>query len=340
MSGIFQTARRLPYRKHLRRLLTLPDLQMIFDRLQRSKEKAIDRRVLKNELRLNGRDFDGNWSCARLFRLVSRMDRGLLDYEKCAYEELLKFCAQRGISASISRGNSKKLTTPVTHVLSKHPHISHFTRRQLISALEKADEDIDLPGFFELLPAELRCRVYKYSFSCAALPTIEPLPPPPIAQASQLARQESLPLFYQFHKLTLYFDPMRQPSARVLGESNRTFLDSLPHLAKFYRRIRLDGGWSLRGSWLDLEVCRRNISLDIQGAGHTITLCDEPESYDQRLDKVIKETDADIRKMIGEIASRVGEDQAIELQREDWVVLEDIFQRAHSRYRLSAGATT
>lgn len=314
--------------------LTLHGPQMIFVRLE---EKIDDKRELKEELYENGRGFDADSGCAHLLHLVSRQDRGLLDYEKCTYEELLKFCARRGISASISRGKGKKKTTLVTNVLANHLHISQFTRRQLISALEKADEEISLPGFFQVLPAELRCRVYNYSFAYFDLPEHDPCRPPPITQASQLARQESLPLFYQFHELSLQFDGLQGPGGKLVGLNTRTFLDSLPHLAKLYRHVKLNAQWSLGGSLFDLTRSRWKISMDIQGNAYTITLREglDWHSHGLGLEKVIKETDADIRKMFGEIASRAGEEQAIELEKEDWVALEDIFIRAHSQYNRS-----
>lgn len=310
--------------------------QMIFARLEGNVNNTRD---LKMGLCLYGRGFHANSGRNHLLHLFSRLARGLLDYEKCTYEDLLKFCAQRGISASISRGKGKKKITPVTNVLVEHPHISQFTRRQLIGALEKADEEIQLTGFFGLLPAELRCRVYKYSFSYF-FRVAEPFPPPPIAQASQLARQESLPLFYQFHQLALYFDALEHPKGGLVGWSTRIFLDSLPHLAKLYRHIQVNVQWGHNWDMLDIPRSHWKISLDIQGNGHKISSCEDldtedPDAYDPGLDKVIKETDADIRRMFGELASRVGEEQTIELEKEDWVALEGIFLRAHSQYKRS-----
>lgn len=79
------------------------------------------------------------------------------------------------------------------------PSTSTTTKPQLISALEKADEDRTFLRFMDL-PPELRTRIYDFYF--------EPLhrvrwdvapytiPPPPITIVSKQLRLESHPLFY------------------------------------------------------------------------------------------------------------------------------------------------
>lgn len=337
MSGLVQSARASSkWRRNYWKSVTLHGPGMEFLRLFRT--DLDDEHELRTELRSRGRGFESSSGYIRLLYLVSRMDRNLLDYEKCSYEDLLKFCVRRGISASISRGKGRKKTTPVTNVLVKHPHISQFTRRHLISALENADEEANLSRFFDL-PAELRCRIYPYSFSCFDLPT-EPCIPPPIARASQLTRKESLPLFYQFHELVLRFDAWEEPRGRLAGQSARSFFTSFPHLAGLYRHIKLKAVWSYGGNLRPPKYSHWIVSLDIHGSGYKISLLENLAKYKQGLDKVVKDADAEVREMFREIANRVRGQKAIELEKEDWFALEDIFIRAHSQYnrRLAGNA--
>lgn len=138
------------------------------------------REQLRTELKLKGHHISKSaaksLSHEQLQDRLSRVDRGLMLYGRESEAELRDLCQKRNI-----------------------PSTSTTTKPQLISALEKADEDRTFLRFMDL-PPELRTRIYDFYF--------EPLhrvrwdvapytiPPPPITIVSKQLRLESHPLFY------------------------------------------------------------------------------------------------------------------------------------------------
>jgi hypothetical protein len=125
----------------------------------------------------------------------------MLLYDKCSYPELHSFCEQRGIDTGAG----------------------HTVKADLVHSLEATDDASVFPSFEEL-PAELRLRVYCFSFQFFRHETLASsyiksgaryerraeisrdcdvfkLPPPPIARVCRLLRQEALPLFYERDRL-------------------------------------------------------------------------------------------------------------------------------------------
>ncbi|CAK4033353.1 Hypothetical predicted protein [Lecanosticta acicola] len=328
MSHIVKYARRSKSRAEYWKSVSLREQCMFFVRFR---EKFDDANELEKELRDSGRGFQQGSTRSRLLYLVSRMDKEMLDYEKCAYEELLSFCARRNLAISNTIRNGKKNAVPVTHVLAKSPHICHFKKRELINALEKADENANVTSFTRL-PAELRNVVYSYSFDYFhASAENNPLPPPPVAHASRLLRSEALPLFYQDYGLELWLQAPGYSNQAKINRSAASFIATLPSLLPLLRHVEFHVEWAAGRGLFNHRLVTWKIDLEVQGKGHRMEMIETADFSDGNLDpdKVIGQVDEEMRELLGRAADRVGEEGGIELGSDDWSDIKAIFDRGN-----------
>lgn len=244
--------------------------------------------------------------------LMNRLEKGLMTYDACSYEELLRYCVQRHIP--VTGSNIRK---------------TNGSKRELMVTLLNADEEHVFHRFTEL-PPEVRNLIYGFSFeyfeACRTRGAARP--PPPIAQVSRLLRNETLPLFYKDEYFMADFD---MGSTLGIEQSKANdFVNIAPELFALIRTFMFD---------LDLHPCWSwwTVQLDLRGAGYEITFREgnEPE-IDIPDDAVRQRVDRELREVIEIVAGRVGENETIELRPEDWFTLRKLFESAqeelHQRF--------
>ncbi|KAK5701963.1 hypothetical protein LTR97_004781 [Elasticomyces elasticus] len=99
----------------------------------------LEKAQLKLNLAMNGVVSDHRDNVARLSYLWKRFRGGLLMYQRCSFTELSEFFWQRGLDGPKPR-----------------------SKKSLIAALEKADDQPAFERFLEL-PPELRAMIYEYA---------------------------------------------------------------------------------------------------------------------------------------------------------------------------------
>lgn len=166
----------------------------------------------------------------RLADLVSRFERGCLNYTSYDANTLEGFAAARSLQ---DYGNGR------------------LSKKALIGVLEHADDNARFERMLEL-PAELRVRIYEYyclalGHSFALGPGYVPLEhrQPPLTLACRLLRQESLPLFYDTCVLLVDFHPSCfhdaiKPPRQM--ERDQGFLDAANLTTRQFKRLHLRTG--------------------------------------------------------------------------------------------------
>lgn len=236
--------------------------------------------------------------------LMNRLEKGLMTYDACSYEELLKYCVQRHIP--VTQSGIRK---------------TNESKRELMAALLDADEEHAFHRFTEL-PSELRNLIYGFSFEYfdSSRNHGAARPPPPIAQVSRLLRSETLPLFYKDEHFIADFE--KGSNLGIEQSKANEFVKIAPELFALIRNFMFD---------LDLNVCWSSwtVQLDLRGAGYEITFREgnEPE-IDVPDDPVLRRVDGKLRKIIEIVAGRVGENERMELRPTDWHTLRKLFEKA------------
>ncbi|KAK4635432.1 hypothetical protein CLAFUW4_01843 [Fulvia fulva] len=194
---------------------------------------------LRRSLQNAGYTFRNNEDRERLLDLQSRADRELLSYQDCDTRDLKKFHKQRGIKTLV-RGKD--------------------TKGKYIAALEEADDNAAF-GHFTDLPAELRLLIYEYHIGAhedeaAETNGTHPRVPPPITEVSRLIRHESLPIFYERHRLRICFECRFHDDFRIEGPSMTLIEhcdgDLLPRYMKVCLSVSVSG--TGRFSW-HIDLC-------------------------------------------------------------------------------------
>ncbi|KAK0354030.1 hypothetical protein LTR94_014298 [Friedmanniomyces endolithicus] len=129
---------------------------------------------MKAALSAQNADFGQSTGRGRLSALLTRLDRGLLTYEKYGPAELRQLCRRRGFQPTQrARGEAMK------------------------ASLEQADDELTFPRFMDL-PPELRVEIYGYHLHSLDQGTLAVQPP--LTTVCKLVRREALPLFYAVHR--------------------------------------------------------------------------------------------------------------------------------------------
>ncbi|KAF7186092.1 hypothetical protein HII31_12619 [Pseudocercospora fuligena] len=169
----------------------------------------------------------------RLVYLCSRMDRGLLNYEKCSSGELKQFCDRRQITL--------------------RPAWQHKMSYMYLL------ENLDARGVFDgilRLPSELRLQIYERYFDWirSVIYAYELLVPPPLAQVCRVWRNEVLPLFYSSFRYRMTISNRISHHDTRAGTATWTLfrkpdfkpLVKCSHLLQFVTRIRLQAYYLIK----------------------------------------------------------------------------------------------
>lgn len=156
-----------------------------------------------------------------------RDERGLLRYESCSLDELLRFMKDRHIP-ELYTGD-------------------HLTKAIAVIVLGRADEEAQYTLFLDL-PAELRLRIYEIHLQDVASNVSASVHQPPVTLVSRSLRSESLPVFYAGTclKVASAFrrDSLFRPSATVLQKSDTTRLSHiynkyLKHIKRVHFQVKV-----------------------------------------------------------------------------------------------------
>ncbi|KAK5717456.1 hypothetical protein LTR17_016070 [Elasticomyces elasticus] len=175
----------------------------------------INMSVMKARLQvLDGRRTVFPFCRQTLVDYMQRLDRGLLRYDLCETDELLRFATARQITIhGYTTNNSKTVTMRRNHAT-------------LVEQLQRADEHATFP--LTRLPPELRVRVYELyltQFRCVLKAPTQP----PLARTCRMLREEVLPTFY-FRTTFVVTLQMHTGDARSDGTLLRFDLDSIAFL--------------------------------------------------------------------------------------------------------------
>ncbi|KAK4549767.1 hypothetical protein LTR36_005068 [Oleoguttula mirabilis] len=209
-----------------------------------------------------------------MVKMAQRAEKGLLCYDSCSTEELIRFAKNRDIPTADGVR----------------------TRENYKSLLEHEDQKATFPRF-TAMPPELRCRVYGYYV--ASIPQeLETPTQPPITRVSKLIRNECLPIFDASITFTLTFFRIDRPTPNIRPSPDTTFfLETLAKVsAADIRKLKLIVLAKARMTSRSVgaaEVC--TLSLDLDGSVKTGTtgvetcvyrsaslLKDEREARDER----------------------------------------------------------
>lgn len=188
-----------------------------------------------------GQGFPKSATKKRLFYLSTRLEQGLLSYEKCDIAELSHFCAQRGVNPN--RANQ---------------------RRSIIDSLEHADDHQQFKRFLDL-PAELRNRTYLEHCLSFDKFSNNQLVPPPITTVSRQLRQETLVMFIQSSTLVFSFDLIsknRLLRVKPFPPTENFFARAPAEYIKNIRSFELGGYFRREWSWIRVRCC-----VEIAGGG-------------------------------------------------------------------------
>lgn len=200
-------------------------------KLDNDRQYGSDRKTLLGILENKNFSCASNTPWARLQELYVRCQRGLLSYERMKSPELRYYTSQRNL-----------------------PIAAESTVASLKAQLEQADEDATFEGF-QVLPAELRVRIYTHYFNSFIGTRASIVSQPPITGASQQIRKESLPVFYgccnfQIHTMV---------SVNSLGNSCYK-----PQTARLVRLAADHFGWIQHITMrLDLIGCEVELKIEI-----------------------------------------------------------------------------
>ncbi|KAK3632393.1 hypothetical protein LTR56_016407 [Elasticomyces elasticus] len=179
------------------------------------KYNNINMSVMKARLQaLDGQKTGIPFSRQKLVDYMQRIDRGLLRYDLCETNELLRFAATRHIAIhGYTMNNSKAVTVRRNHAA-------------LVNQLRRADDQATFP--LTRLPPELRVRVYELYLRDFRIVLKAPTQPP-LARTCRMLREEVLPTFY-FRNTFVVSLQIHTGDARSSGTLLRFDLDSIAFL--------------------------------------------------------------------------------------------------------------
>ncbi|KAK3647906.1 hypothetical protein LTR56_007880 [Elasticomyces elasticus] len=192
------------------------DSSSMFDRYWcLDKYDNINMSVMKARLQaLDGHKTGLPFSRQTLVDYMQRIDRGLLRYDLCETNDLLRFAAARHITIhGYTTNNSKAVTVRRNHAA-------------LVNQLQRADDHATFP--LTRLPPELRVRVYELYLSESRIMLKAPTQPP-LARTCRMLREEVLPTFY-FRTTFVVTLQMHTGDARSDGTLLRFDFDSIAFL--------------------------------------------------------------------------------------------------------------
>ena len=222
----------------------------------------------------------------RLQDLLRRVHQGLLCYQRCTEQELLKFARDRNIPQRMSK--TWRSDTP---------------KDILVKLLEHADEQLSFTKFLDL-PPEVRVRIYELhdeDFDAVlSTPTL-----PPLARTCKLLQREVSPIFYKRHTFWICYVLRNQhDSGRHVRQDVDTALWLFTVSPEYVQNIR-SLNVTVRLPWYPLDGDRFytfHIELSRSSKGYSVKMV-EREGLEEPRDDIIE---AEISKLLDLLPSQDG----------------------------------